>query len=191
MPIGSTQKMGVGVNVQLRAFALHHIDCPWQPADIEQRDGRVMRQGSQNDEVGNYRYVVEGSFDAYSWQTVEREAGFIAQVMRGRLDVREIDDIGDSALSFAEVKALASGDPLILDKAAVDAERTRLGACSAPTSATSTRCTARSPAPKIASSRPLAICLPSRPRSPRRATPAARPSETTGPRPKPMDPRTA
>ncbi|MCA1680409.1 MAG: hypothetical protein LC777_16385, partial [Actinobacteria bacterium] len=117
---------GVGVNIQLRAIALHHIDCPWRPADTEQRDGRVMRQGNQHAEVGNYRYVVEGSFDAYSWQTVERKAGFIAQVMRGRLDVREIDDIGDSALSFAEVKALASGDPLILDKAAVDAERTRL-----------------------------------------------------------------
>jgi len=124
--IGSTQKMGVGVNVQARAIALHHIDCPWRPADIEQRDGRVMRQGNQNPEVGNYRYVVEGSFDAYSWQTVERKARFIAQIMRGRLDVREIDDIGDSALSFAEVKALASGDPLILEKAAADAERTRL-----------------------------------------------------------------
>ena len=124
--IGSTQKMGVGVNVQARCVALHHIDCPWRPADIEQRDGRALRQGNQNDEIGNYRYVVEGSFDAYSWQTVERKAGFIAQIMRGRLDVREIDDIGDSALSFAEVKALASGDPLILEKAEVDAERTRL-----------------------------------------------------------------
>lgn len=124
--IGSTEKMGVGLNVQARAIALHHIDCPWRPADIEQRDGRILRQGNQNPEVGNYRYAVEGSFDAYSWQTVERKARFIAQIMRGRLDVREIDDIGDSALSFAEVKALASGDPLILDKAAADAERTRL-----------------------------------------------------------------
>ena len=124
--IGSTEKMGVGLNVQASAIALHHIDCPWRPADIEQRDGRILRQGNQNPEVGNYRYAVEGSFDAYSWQTVERKARFIAQIMRGRLDVREIDDIGDSALSFAEVKALASGDPLILDKAAADAERTRL-----------------------------------------------------------------
>jgi N12 class adenine-specific DNA methylase len=124
--IGSTEKMGVGLNVQARAIALHHIDCPWRPADIEQRDGRILRQGNQNPEVGNYRYAVEGSFDAYSWQTVERKARFIAQIMRGRLDVREIDDIGDSALSFAEVKALASGDLLILDKAAADAERTRL-----------------------------------------------------------------
>jgi len=124
--IGSTQKMGVGTNIQARAVALHHIDCPWRPADIEQREGRILRQGNQNQEVGVYRYVVEGSFDAYSWQTVERKARFIEQIMRGRLDVREIDDIGDSALSFAEVKALASGDPLILEKATADAERTRL-----------------------------------------------------------------
>ncbi|MGH2839673.1 MAG: helicase, partial [Solirubrobacteraceae bacterium] len=124
--IGSTEKMGVGTNIQTRAIALHHIDCPWRPADIEQRDGRILRQGNQNPEIGILRYVVEGSFDAYSWQTVERKARFIAQVMRGRLDVREIEDIGDNALSFAEVKALASGDPLILDKAAADAERTRL-----------------------------------------------------------------
>jgi len=93
---------------------------------MEQRDGRILRQGNQNPEVGNYRYIVEGSFDSYSFQTLERKARFIAQIMRGRLDVREMDDIGDSALSFAEVKALASGDPLILDKAAADAERTRL-----------------------------------------------------------------
>lgn len=124
--IGSTQKMGVGTNVQARAVALHHIDCPWRPADIAQRDGRIIRQGNQNPEVGIYRYVVEGSFDAYSWQTVERKARFIAQIMRGRLDVREIDDVGDNALSFAEVKALASGDPLILDKAAADADVTKL-----------------------------------------------------------------
>ncbi len=92
----------------------------------EQRQGRIQRQGNQNSEVQIFRYVVEGSFDAYSWQTVERKARFIAQVMRGRLDAREIEDIGDNALSFAEVKALASGDPLILDKAHADAEVTRL-----------------------------------------------------------------
>jgi N12 class adenine-specific DNA methylase len=124
--VGSTQRVGVGTNVQARCVALHHLDCPWRPADIEQREGRALRQGNQNPEVGILRYVVEGSFDAYSWQTVERKARFIAQIMRGRLDVREIDDIGDNALSFAEVKALASGDPLILDKAAADAEHTRL-----------------------------------------------------------------
>ncbi|HEY8718614.1 helicase-related protein, partial [Pengzhenrongella sp.] len=124
--IGSTEKMGVGVNVQDRAVAEHHLDCPWRPADIAQREGRVLRQGNQNPEIDIYRYVVEGSFDAYSWQTVERKAKFIAQIMRGRLDVREIDDVGDNALSFAEVKALASGDPLVLDKAHADTEVVRL-----------------------------------------------------------------
>ncbi|MGO9973429.1 MAG: helicase-related protein, partial [Solirubrobacteraceae bacterium] len=110
--IGSTEKMGVGTNMQNRAVAIHHLDCPWRPADIEQRDGRGIRQGNQNTEIGIYRYVVEGSFDSYSWQTVERKAKFITQVMRGRLDLRSIEDIGDNALSFQEVKALASGDPL-------------------------------------------------------------------------------
>ncbi|NCD20551.1 MAG: helicase, partial [Actinobacteria bacterium] len=124
--IGSTQKMGVGTNVQARAVALHHLDCPWRPADIAQREGRIIRQGNQNPEVGIYRYVVEGSFDAYSWQTVERKAKFISQVMRGRLDVREIEDIGDNSLSYAEVKALASGDPLVLERAHAQSELARL-----------------------------------------------------------------
>ncbi|RMI13224.1 helicase [Cellulomonas triticagri] len=114
--VGSTQKMGVGTNVQTRAIALHHLDCPWRPADLEQRDGRILRQGNQNPQIEIYRWVTERSFDAYSWQTVERKAKFIAQVMRGRLDVREIEDIGDSALSFAEVKALASGNPLVMER---------------------------------------------------------------------------
>ena len=126
MIIGSTEKMGVGTNIQDRCVALHHLDCPWRPADIEQREGRGVRQGNQNPEIHIYRYAVEGSFDAYSWQTVERKARFINQVMRGRLEVREIDDIGENTLSFAEVKALASGDPLILDKARADADVTRL-----------------------------------------------------------------
>jgi len=124
--IGSTQKMGVGTNVQARAVALHHLDCPWRPADIAQREGRIIRQGNQNPEVGIFRYVVEGSFDAYSWQTVERKAKFINQVMRGRLDVREIEDIGDNSLSYAEVKALASGDPLVLERAHAQSELARL-----------------------------------------------------------------
>ena len=124
--VGSTEKMGVGTNIQARAIALHHIDCPWRPADIEQRDGRILRQGNQNSGVRIYRYVVEGSFDAYSWQTVERKARFIGQVMQGRLDVRCIDDIADSTLSFAEVKALAAGDTLILEQANLSAEVTRL-----------------------------------------------------------------
>jgi N12 class adenine-specific DNA methylase len=124
--IGSTGKMGVGTNVQTRAAALHHLDCPWRPADLAQREGRALRRGNQYPEIGIYRWVTEGSFDAYSWQTVARKAAFIAQVMRGRLDVREIEDIGDSALSYNEVKALAAGNPLLLDKAKADAELTRL-----------------------------------------------------------------
>ena len=124
--VGSTEKMGVGTNIQARAIALHHIDCPWRPADIEQRDGRILRQGNQTAAVRIYRYVVEGSFDAYSWQTIERKARFIGQVMRGRLDVRSIDDIGDNTLSFAEVKALAAGDTLILEQANLTAEVSKL-----------------------------------------------------------------
>jgi N12 class adenine-specific DNA methylase len=124
--LGSTEKMGLGTNVQARAIALHHLDCPWRPADIAQREGRILRQGNLNPEVEILRYVSEGSFDAYLWQTVERKARFIGQVMRGRLDVREIEDIGETALSYSEVKALATGDPRILEKARVDADLTRL-----------------------------------------------------------------
>ena len=124
--IGSTAKMGVGTNVQNRLVAMHHVDCPWRPADLEQRDGRGIRQGNQNAEVAIYRYVVERSFDAYSWQTVGRKATFIAQVMRGKLDSREIEDIGDTAMSAAEAKALASGNPLVLEKANADSEYQKL-----------------------------------------------------------------
>ena len=121
--VGSTDKMGVGTNVQARAIALHHLDCPWRPADIEQRDGRIVRQGNQNPEVAILRYVTEGSFDIYMWQTVERKAAFINQVATGRAVDRDVDDIGDQALSYAEVKALATGNPLILEKASVDCRR--------------------------------------------------------------------
>ena len=124
--IGSTEKMGVGTNVQVRAIALHHLDGPWRPADVAQREGRILRQGNHNTEVQILRYVTERSFDGYMWQTVERKARFIAQVMRGRLDVREIEDIGDAALSYNEVKALATGNPLLMEKAEADAELTRL-----------------------------------------------------------------
>jgi hypothetical protein len=124
--LGSTEKMGMGVNVQTRLKALHHIDCPWRPADLAQRDGRGMRQGNLNEEIELVRSVTRGSFAVYSWQTVERKARFINQVMRGRLDVREIEDVGDTALSYAEVKALASGDPRIMEKARVDSDTTRL-----------------------------------------------------------------
>jgi hypothetical protein len=124
--MGSTETMGVGTNVQNRAIAMHHLDAPWRPADIEQRDGRILRQGNQNPEVRILRYVTEGSFDTYMWQTLERKAAFITQVTRGDLPDRDVEDIGDQALSFAEVKALATGDPLVLEKASVDADVARL-----------------------------------------------------------------
>jgi len=124
--IGSTEKMGVGTNVQSRAVALHHLDCPWRPADLEQRDGRIIRQGNQNPEVEIIRYVTEGSFDVFSWQTVERKAAFINQVTKGQVTERTVDDVGDQALSYAEVKALATGNPLIMERAGVSAELTKL-----------------------------------------------------------------
>ncbi|MEI6624318.1 MAG: DEAD/DEAH box helicase family protein, partial [Actinomycetes bacterium] len=129
--MGSTQKMGVGTNIQARAVALHHVDCPWRPADIAQRDGRIIRQGNQNPEVGIYRYVTTGSFDAYMWQTVERKSKFIAQVLAGRPNARAVDDLtsGDT-LSAGEAKALASGNPLMADKVAADGELARLVALS-------------------------------------------------------------
>lgn len=120
--LGSTQKMGVGTNIQTRAVALHHMDCPWRPADLAQRDGRIVRQGNQNPEIGIYRYVTDRSFDATSWQTIARKAGFIGQVMRGKLDAREIEDIGDSALDATQVAALVSGDNRILIKAQLEAD---------------------------------------------------------------------
>jgi N12 class adenine-specific DNA methylase len=118
--IGSSEKMGVGTNMQRRAVALHHLDAPWRPADLEQRDGRIMRQGNLNKDVQILRYVTEKSFDTFMWQTLERKAKFIHQIMRGSLDVREIDDIGDTALSHAEVKALSAGNPDLLEKAKLD-----------------------------------------------------------------------
>jgi hypothetical protein len=124
--VGSTERMGVGTNVQRRAVALHHLDCPWRPADLAQREGRIPRQGNANEEVQILRYVTEGSFDAYSWQTVTRKAAFISQVMRGRLDVRELEDVGEAVLSYNEVKALATGNPLLLEQASAQAEVTRL-----------------------------------------------------------------
>ncbi len=124
--MGSTEKMGVGTNVQDRLSALHHLDCPWRPADIAQREGRAIRQGNQNAEVAIVRYVTEASFDVFCWQTVERKAVFIHQVMSNQVPGREIDDIGEAALSYAEVKALATGNPLILEKAGVDNELARL-----------------------------------------------------------------
>ena len=124
--IGSTQKMGTGTNVQKRLVALHHLDAPWKPAEVEQRDGRMLRQGNGNDEVAIYRYVTEGSFDAYMWQALETKARFIAQVMTGEAAVRRAEDIGGQELSYAEVKAIASGNPAVLTLAEADAELQRL-----------------------------------------------------------------
>ena len=116
--VGSTAKMGVGTNVQARAIALHHIDAPWRPADMDQRDGRIRRQGNLNDTVTIKRYVTEGSFDTFMYQTLERKSRFINQVCRGELDIaRTIDDVGEATLSLAEVKALSTGNPLIMEKA--------------------------------------------------------------------------
>ena len=123
---GSTEKMGMGTNVQNRLAALHHIDGPWRPADVEQREGRIIRQGNTTKVARLYRYVTEGSFDAYVWQTLETKAKFIAQVMSGDNTVRTLEDAELAALSYAEVKALASGNPLIIEKAGVDAEVMRL-----------------------------------------------------------------
>ncbi|MDX1951078.1 MAG: DEAD/DEAH box helicase family protein [Verrucomicrobiota bacterium] len=124
--LGSTLKMGAGMNVQERLIALHHLDAPWRPADVEQREGRILRQGNQNKSVGIYRYVTEGSFDAYMWQTLETKARFIQQVMTGDTHIRHLEDIDSRALTYAEVKAIASGNPLVMEKASVDAELIRL-----------------------------------------------------------------
>src|SRR5208337_2457444 len=124
--IGSTQKMGTGTNVQKRLVALHHLDAPWKPAEVEQREGRILRQGNENKEVAIYRYVTEGSFDAYMWQALETKARFIAQVMTGDNAARRAEDIGGQELSYAEVKAIASGNPAILTLAEADAELQRL-----------------------------------------------------------------
>ena len=123
---GSTQKMGSGTNVQERLIALHHLDAPWRPADVEQREGRILRQGNKNAVVSVFRYVTEGSFDAYMWQTLETKAKFIAQVMSGDMTIRRLEDLDSAALTYAEVKAIASGNPLVIEKAQVDAELMRL-----------------------------------------------------------------
>ena len=124
--LGSTEKMGAGTNVQERLIALHHLDAPWRPRDIEQREGRILRQGNCNEKVYVFRYVTEGSFDAYMWQTLETKARFIQQVMSGRVTVREAEDLEGGALSYAEIKAIASGNPAVLEKIRIDTEVRRL-----------------------------------------------------------------
>ena len=124
--LGSTAKMGTGTNVQKRLVALHHLDAPWKPAEVEQREGRILRQGNENKEVAIYRYVTEGSFDAYMWQALETKARFISQVITGNNAARRAEDVGGQELSYAEVKAIASGNPAVLTLAEADAELQRL-----------------------------------------------------------------
>lgn len=123
---GSTEKMGVGTNVQTRIVAMHHLDAPWRPADIEQRNGRGVRQGNMNDELAISYYVTEGSFDAYMWQGLERKQFSIEQVMTGDPSLREIEDVGAGTLNASETKALASGNPLAIEKASVDSDVARI-----------------------------------------------------------------
>src|SRR4051812_3064298 len=124
--LGYTTKMGTGTNVQKRLVALHHLDAPWKPAEVEQREGRILRQGNENKEVAVYRYVTTGSFDSYLWHALETKARFIAQIMRGESAARRAEDIGGQELSYAEVKAIASGNPAVLTLAEADAELQRL-----------------------------------------------------------------
>lgn len=118
--IGSSQKMGTGANIQARAIAMHHVDCPWRPDQLEQREGRILRQGNQNGEVQIYRYATENTFDSTSWDIIGRKATAISQVMRGRLDVRELDDPGDLALDAQQMMAGSSGNPLLMERTEVD-----------------------------------------------------------------------
>ena len=120
--MGSTQKMGAGTNVQDRLIALHDLDCPWRPSDLAQRLGRIVRQGNQNPEVEIFRYVTESTFDAYLYQLVENKQKFIAQIMTSKAPVRVADDVDETALSYSEIKALATGNPLIIEKCNLDME---------------------------------------------------------------------
>ncbi len=124
--LGSTQKMGAGTNVQNKLIALHDLDVPWRPADLEQRAGRIVRQGNENKEVSIYRYVTENTFDAYLWQTIENKQKFISQIMTSKTPVRVAEDVDESSLNYAEIKALATGDPKIKEKMDLDNEVTKL-----------------------------------------------------------------
>ena len=124
--MGSTQKMGAGTNVQTRLCALHHLDCPWRPADIAQRNGRMVRQGNMNKEVSIFIYITEATFDAYSYQLVENKQKFISQIMTSKFPARSCEDLDEAALSYAEVKALAAGNPMIKEKMDLDIQVARL-----------------------------------------------------------------
>ena len=124
--LGSTAKMGAGTNVQDRLIALHHLDVPWRPSDIEQQEGRILRQGNLNPKVKIFRYVTEGTFDSYSWQLIENKQKFIGQIMTSKSPVRSCEDIDEAALSYAEVKALATGNPYIKEKMDLDIQVSKL-----------------------------------------------------------------
>ncbi len=124
--LGSTQKMGAGTNVQNKLIALHDLDVPWRPADLEQRAGRIVRQGNENQEVYIYRYVTENTFDSYLWQTIENKQKFISQIMTSKTPVRAMEDVDESTLNYAEIKALATGNPQIKEKMSLDNEVTKL-----------------------------------------------------------------
>ena len=124
--IGSTDKCGTGVNVQTHLVAMHHVDCPWKPSSIEQREGRGIRQGNENEEVAIYRYVTKGTFDAYNWSLVENKQRFISQVMTSKAVSRSCEDIDEATLSYAEIKAVATGNPLIREKMEIDNDVQRL-----------------------------------------------------------------
>lgn len=124
--MGSTQKMGAGTNVQDKLVALHDLDCPWRPSDLAQRLGRIVRQGNENEEVDIFRYVTEGTFDSYLYQLVENKQKFIAQIMTNKTPLRAADDVDETALSYAEIKALATGNPLIIEKCSLDMEVNKL-----------------------------------------------------------------
>ena len=124
--IGSTQKMGAGTNVQKRLIALHHLDCPWRPSDLQQREGRIIRQGNENPEVDIYTYVTENTFDSYLYQLVESKQKFIGQIMTSKSPVRSAEDVDEQALSYAEIKALCTGNPYIKEKMDLDIDVSRL-----------------------------------------------------------------
>ena len=124
--LGSTQRMGAGTNCQQKLIALHHLDCPWRPSDLQQREGRIIRQGNENPEVDIYSYVTEGTFDAYLYQLVESKQKFISQIMTSKSPVRSAEDVDEQALSYAEIKALASGNPMIKEKMNLDIEVSKL-----------------------------------------------------------------
>lgn len=124
--LGSTQRMGAGTNCQQKLVALHHLDCPWRPSDLQQREGRIIRQGNENPEVDIYSYVTEGTFDAYLYQLVESKQKFISQIMTSKSPVRSAEDVDEQALSYAEIKALASGNPMIKEKMDLDIEVSKL-----------------------------------------------------------------